>query len=283
MASRQQPGDVAPAAHPDVAATAGLLHHRRGWIWTLVVSLAGLIAAVAVAANPATAGTASFLLDLVGLLMLIVFVVALVMVFVITARLRQHAPEARGLALTLHRGARHPVLAHPHDRHHHPVGYAFGLVLLAGWMTAAVVIAPRLVDSVAYLAGAGSSATFDPGSYVQQCGYRGGCATMVTNGVLTVNGHQSPATWPSVVPLKVRFTVREPVWRWALGSGLINGTVTAIGSLIVGLIFEAGALLAAFIIVRPGLNRLRQRRRHPAAGPATLVRHQPKRHQRHHR
>src|SRR5580658_3964489 len=115
MASRQPPSDAAPAAHPAVAASAGLLHHRRGWIWTLVVSLAGFIAAAAVAANPASGGTASFLLDLVALVMFAVFVAALVMVFVITARLRQHAPEVRGPALTLHRGARRPMLAHPHD------------------------------------------------------------------------------------------------------------------------------------------------------------------------
>jgi hypothetical protein len=93
MASGQQPGNAVAAADPAVLATAGLLHHRRGWIWTLVVSLAGFIVAVAVAVNAATGGTASFLLDLVGLLMVIVFLVPLTMVFVVTARLRQLPPE----------------------------------------------------------------------------------------------------------------------------------------------------------------------------------------------
>ncbi|HEY2441569.1 MAG TPA: hypothetical protein VGI31_00390, partial [Streptosporangiaceae bacterium] len=116
MAPGQQAGDTAAAADPAVLATAGLLHHRRGWIWTLAVSLAGFIIAVVIAAKPATGGTASFLLDLVGLLMLIVFVVALIMVVVVTQRLRQHAPDIRGPALAVHRTARRPALAHPHHR-----------------------------------------------------------------------------------------------------------------------------------------------------------------------
>ncbi|HEX4061347.1 MAG TPA: hypothetical protein VHY58_10040 [Streptosporangiaceae bacterium] len=272
MTSGEQPGQAAAPDHPAVLDTAGLLHHRRGWIWTLAVSLVGFIVAAAAGAKPTTGGTASFLLDLVALLMLIVFVVALVMILVITARLRQRAPQVRGSALAVHRAARHPVLAHPHDRRRHPYGYVFGLVLLAGWMVGAVVFVPRLVDSVAYLAGAGSSATFVPGSYFQQCTSRAGCSTG-TNGVLEVNGHPSAATWPAQVPLNVPFRVREPVWRWALGSGLINGYGTAIGSLFVGLLFEGGALLAAFIILRPVFGRLRRRRHRPAAGAATLVRH----------
>jgi hypothetical protein len=260
MTSGEQPGKAAaPTHHPAVLDTAEELHHRRGWIWTLVVSLVGFIVAAAVAAKPTTGGTASFLLDLAGLLMLIVFVAALVMVFVITARLRQHALEVRGPALAVHRAAQHPVLAHPHDRHRHPYGYVFGLVLLAGWMVGAVVFVPRLVDSIAYLTGAGGSATFVPSSYFQQCGSRTGCSTG-TNGVLKFDGHQAPASWPAQVPLNVPFTVREPVWRWALGSGLINGDGTAIGNLIVGLIFEGGAFLAVFIILRPGLDELRRRR-----------------------
>jgi hypothetical protein len=279
MTSGKQPGYAAEAAHPAVQASAGQLHHRRGWIWTLVASLAGFIIAVVIAAKPATGGTASFLLDLVGLVMLIVFVVALVMVLVITARLRQHAPEVRGPALAVHRATPRPALAHPHDRHRHPVGYVFWVILLAGWLVGAVVFAPRLVDSIAYLAGAGANATFIPGSYVTECSGRAGCST-ATNGVMNIDGHPTPVTWPAQVPLNVSFTVREPVWRWALGSGLIDGDPTAVGSLIVGLLFEAGAGLAIFLIIRPGIKWLQRRRHPPAAGSAALVRNQPRRHQR---
>jgi hypothetical protein len=268
MTSGHKPGHTVAAPDPAVLASTAMLHHRRGWIWTLLVSLAGFIVAVAVAANNATGGTASFLLDLVGLVMLIVFVVALAMIFVLTARLRQHAPAVRGPALAAHRTARRPVLAHPHDHRHHRVGYVFGMLMLIGWLVGAVVFVPRLVDSVAYLAGAGGHATFMPTSYAQQCTARAGCMT-VTNGILKIDGHPSAATWPNQVPLETAFTVREPVWRWALGSGLINGDGTAIGGILVGLIFEAGAVLAAFIILRPYLGRLPRRKQgqRPAWSP----------------
>jgi hypothetical protein len=110
------------------------------------------------------------------------------MVFVGTARLRQHAPPVRGPALAAHRTARRPVLVHPHHHRPHPVVYVFGVLMVAGWIVGGVVMLPRLVDSVGYLAG-------------------------------------------------------------------------AVGSLFVGLIFEGGALLAVFILLRPRLARLRDRGR----------------------
>jgi hypothetical protein len=273
MASGHKPGHTVAATNPAVRAAAGLLHRRRGWIWTLVVSLAGAIVAAAVAATADTAGTASFLLDLVGLVMLAVFLVAVTMVFVLTARLRRHAAGVRGPARVVHRTTRHPVLAHPHDRRRHPYAYAFGLLMLAGWIAGGVVVLPRLVDSVGYLAGAGSTATFVPGSYFQQCGGRQGCTGVVTNGVLVVDGHPSAATWPAQVPLNVPFTVRVPVWRWALGSGLINSSVTAVGSLLIGLLFEGGSALAAFIILRPRLERWRSRSHPPPTRSSTHAHH----------
>lgn len=244
-----------------MVAAAELLHHRRGWIWTLVVSLVGLIVAVAVTANAATRGTADVLLRLVELLMLLVFLVSAVMVIVETARLRQHTPEVHGPARAVHRTARRPILAHPHDRHRHPVAYAVGWAVLAGVIVAGVVIFPRLVDSAAYLAGAGTHGTFIPASYTQECTpSRGGVGCLImTDGVLQVDGHRSAATWPDQVPLNVPFTVREPVWKWGLGSGLINSTVDAIGSFIVCLLFDGGAVLALYIAARSSLGRTRHR------------------------
>lgn len=154
MTSAQRPGGTVAAASPGVQAAARLLHHRWGWIWTMVVSLAGFVVAAAAAASSGTGGTASFLLDLVGLLWVIVFVVALAMVFVGTARLRQHAPAVRGPTLAAHRTARRPVLVHPHHHRPHPVVYVFGVLMVAGWIVGGVVMLPRLVDSVGYLAGA---------------------------------------------------------------------------------------------------------------------------------
>jgi hypothetical protein len=68
------------------------------------------------------------------------------------------------------------------------------------------------------------------------------------------------------VPLDIPFTVREPVWRSALGSGLINNTGTAIGSFVVCLLFDAGAVLAVYIAVKPWLGWTRRRRYKPPPG-----------------
>src|SRR5579862_2006792 len=119
MASGRRPGKNSKADRSAVVAATGLLHHRRGWAWTLVASLAGLIAAIG--ARPGTGGTAALLLGVVALLMLVVFVVALAMVCVVTTRLRRHPADVHGPARAAHRSARRPVLAHQHDLHRHPV------------------------------------------------------------------------------------------------------------------------------------------------------------------
>jgi hypothetical protein len=276
VTSGKRPGRTGKATDPAVIAAAGSLHHRRGWIWTLVATVVGFIVAFAVTASVATRGTAYLLLSLVQLLMLIVFLVSLTIVIVETARLRRHAPAVHQPARAIHRTAHHRVLAHPHDRHRHPVAYAVGWVVLAGLIVGGVVIFPRLVNSVGYLAGAGGRATFAPASYTQECTparYGLGCSIM-TDGVLTVDGHSSAATWPDQVPLNAPFTVREPVWRWGLGSGLINGTGNAIGSFIVCLLFEGIAILALYVAARPWLGQTRLRHRKPAtASPWARARH----------
>jgi hypothetical protein len=265
VTSKKHPAHAGTADDPAVTAAAGLLHHRHGWIWMLAVSAAGFVAAIAVTANVATGGTAYLLLRLVDLLMLVVFVISLIMVIVDTARLRRYAPGVREPARAVHGSARHPVLAHPHHRHRHPVAYAVGWAVLAGWMVVGVLVFPRLADSVAYLAGAGGRATFMPTSSVQQCiPSRGGmrCVT-ATNGELELDGHASAATWPGQVPLNVPFSVREPVWRWGLGSGLITSDAGAVGTFIVCLLLDAAAVLAVYIAIRPWL--IEHRRHKPAA------------------
>jgi hypothetical protein len=251
-----------------------LLHHRRGWIWILVASAVGGIVAVAVTADVVTAGAAYVLLRLIDLLMFVVFLISLTMVIVDTARLRRPAPAVRGPARAVHRTTRHPVLAHPHDRHRHPVAYAVGWTVLVGWAVAGLVIFPRLVDSVAYLMATGGHATFTPTSYTQQCmpTRNGTSCSFMTNGVMEIDGHPSAASWPGQVPLNVPFTVREPVWRWGLGSGLITSDADAVGTFVVCLLLDAGTVLAVYIAVRPWLGRTRRTR--PAAGsPWARARH----------
>src|SRR5262245_48428126 len=85
-----------------------------------------------------------------------------------------------------------------------------------------VLVLPLLVNSVAFLAGAEGSDTFNPVSHGQQC-HKGSCHT-VTRGYLSGGGQ---VTWPRDVPLGVPFTVRVPVWGWGLGHDPIPGTGTA--------------------------------------------------------
>jgi hypothetical protein len=263
MGTKPRPRPAAKA-DPAVATTARLLHHRRGWIWLLAASAVGFGAALAASFTLAAGGTAYVIVSVVEVVMLIVFVVAGTFIIVDTSRLRRHPAQVRGPAQAAHRSAGHQVLAHPHSRHHHPFAYAVGWIVLAGWVAGGVVMFPRLIDSVAYIAGAGGHATFNPTSYVQQYSGRAG-HTVVTNGVLEIDGRSSAATWPLQVPLNAPFTVREPVWRWGLGSGLIDGDGSAVGSFFVCLLFDGAAVLALYIVLKPVVKRVRTG---PPARPA---------------
>jgi hypothetical protein len=128
-----------------------------------------------------------------------------------------------------------------------------------------VVALPALVDGVAYLAGAESTATFVPTSFGQMCG-RGGCST-ITNGYLGTGSNAAPATWPVQVPIGVPFTVREPVWNWGFGGQLINGDGSAIAYIVLGVLLDGFAVLILFAIYKAVRHWLRHRRQ-PASGPA---------------
>src|SRR5581483_12051732 len=100
---------------------------------------------------------------------------------------------------------------------------------------------PALVDGVAYLAGAETTATFVPTSYGQICG-RGGCSN-VTNGYLGTGSSAAPATWPHQVPLGQPFTVREPLWNWGFGAVLIDGDGSAIAYIVLGVLLGGFSVL----------------------------------------
>ncbi len=76
----------------------------------------------------------------------------------------------------------------------------------------AVVTIPAPVNAVAYLAGSGRTATFDPLSHQTNC-TQYSCETS-TDGILETGGAGMSATWPNVVPLGRPFQVREPTWKW---------------------------------------------------------------------
>jgi hypothetical protein len=82
------------------------------------------------------------------------------------------------------RTVHYPVRAHAYRYPpRHRWTWVFSWLVMAILLGLGVVALPALVDGVAYLAGAESTATFVPTSLGQRCG-RGGCST-ITNGCLT--------------------------------------------------------------------------------------------------
>lgn len=256
-------GGQDPGTGPGVAATVRLLHRRRGWAWTAVGSLIGLIACALISArlSPNAAGVSGA----VVIVLVALAVTGLVVAVVDTVRL--HRRDAAVQANARARASHYPVVAHAYRYPpKHWVSWVFTWLLLACWILLTISFLPSQVNGVSYLAGAGGSALFLPMSHGQECG-RGGCTT-VTNGVLATNfGAGVDATWPSQVPLGQPFTVREPVWNGWGSVDLVNDNGTAVGSIIAGLIFDLGAVFMAFALVQTVRHWLRHR--HQAASSVT--------------
>jgi hypothetical protein len=227
---------------PEVAATVRLLHRRRGWVWTTVISVVAWVTACGLLGSlaPNASGAGLAVAAIFILLLTAVAVVALVASVIDTVRLRRRDAGVRVQAR--HRTAHYPVRAHAYSYPpRHRFTWVFSWVMMAILLCIGVASLPGLVDGVAYLAGAESSSTFLPLSYGQVCG-RGGCST-VTYGALA-NG--ASVTWPDQVPLDQPFAVREPLWNWGFGAQMIDGDGTAIGTIVAGLLFN---LFAVFILV----------------------------------
>ena len=257
---------TANQADPEVAAAVRLLHRRRGWLWATVLGVVafvvacGLLGSLAPNASGAGLGVASVFI----LLLALVAVVGLVASIVDTVRLHRldRGVRRQATARTVH----YPVRSHPYRYPaRHRWTRVFGWLVMVLLLGLGVATLPALVDGVAYLAGAESTATFYPTSYGQDCG-RSGCST-VTNGYLGNGSNAAAATWPDQVPLGLPFTVRQPAWNWGFGSQLIDGDGTAIAYIFVGVlmdVFSAFILFALYKVVRQWL----QRRRQPASGLA---------------
>lgn len=234
-------------ASPEGRRAARLLRRRRGWAWTAAGSLAGLVTYVILGVN--------FFGNLTGVANVIsavpVFVLLGLIPFGLTAAVadtvRLHRLEAVIRAATPG-GALDRILPRPSRRQGAGVILK---VILACLILPALLYLPRQVDAAAYLAGAGSQDTFVPVSYHRVCG-KEGCST-VTDGFLD-NGGLS-VTWPGRVPLGRPLTVRTPVWAAGSGRTLIPGAGTAVGRVILGLIFD---VLAAFALAVP-IGWMRQR------------------------
>jgi hypothetical protein len=238
---------VDPDTEPRVAAAVRLLHHRRIWGWILAGSVTGLAAGIAariVASTGAPAVVSSYTLAA----FIVLGVIALIVVIVQTSRWWfRTEPAVRAQVLV--QATRPSVPAHALSMSGHVISRMFLWLLIAAWMTFAVLLVPAVVNSVAYLAHVGPTATFVPQSYSRECG-RGGCY-FVTDGNLLTRPPVS-VTWPDDVPLDSRFPVRRPVWGilgysrdllngpdagFTIGAGLVVDGIA--GLILVGLVKEA--------------------------------------------
>jgi len=123
--------------------------------------------------------------------------------------------------------------------------FIIGVAIIVG-------LAPMLVNSAAYVAGAGGTDTFNPVSHSQRCG-KYNCHT-VTNGHLSGSG--AHVTVDDDVPLDVPFPVRVPVWAWGTGRNPLTGE----GQAILYLILSEFAILFALQIVYSSIRNAIERR-----------------------
>jgi hypothetical protein len=246
---------VLTESDPEVAATVRLLHRRRGWAWTTVISViawltaCGLLGSLAPNASGAGLAVAAIFI----LLLTVVGIVALVASVVDTVRLRRRDVDVRRRAAR--RTAHYPVRAHAYSYPpRHRFTWVFSWVMMLILLGIGAASLPGLVDGVAYLAGGESSSAFLPLSYGQVCG-RGGCST-VTYGVLA-NG--ASVTWPDQVPLDQSFAVREPLWDWGFGAQMIDDDGTAIWTIVAGVLFNIFGVLILVHLVKLARRWLRHR------------------------
>jgi hypothetical protein len=128
---------------------------------------------------------------------------------------------------------------------------ALGLLFLLGL---AVLCTPSAINGAAYLAGAGTTATFTPTSHEQSCDSKGKCST-VTEGFLGRGATRTHWTWHGEVPLSRSFQVRELLVQWG-ATDPIQSDWSAAGNLAIGLLgVLAGILLSVLTILRLAAGR----------------------------
>ncbi len=258
--------DSTGESDPAVAAAVRLLHRRRGWIWATAISVVAFLVACGLlgARAPDASGAGVAVASVFILLLAATAVAGLVASIVDTVRVHRLDPAVRAQAAP--RTVHYPVRAHAYRYPpQHRWTWVFSWLVMAILLGLGVVALPALVDGVAYLAGAESTATFVPTSFGQTCG-RGGCST-ITNGYLGTGSNAAPATWPGQVPIGVPFTVRKPVWNWGFGGQLINGDGSAIAYIGLGVLLDGFAVLILFASYKT-VRQWRRHRQHAGSGLA---------------
>jgi hypothetical protein len=235
-----------------VAKLVTLHHRRRGWGWVAVGSAIGLAvyAAIEVSLFENLTGTAATLSVIPVFALLALFLVGLVDVVVDTSRL--HRADAAVRASAKGSVSHYPWYAHAHRwPPRHPASWVACLFMLAAMTCVTAYILPQEVNAWAYVVGAEHQDTFNPVSYSTACatvGRRGlGQCQTVTQGYLSSSGAR--VYWSPQVPLGRPFSVRDPLWAWGTGRGLIDDDGSAIGTIAGGLFFDAVALLLLYVLV----------------------------------
>ncbi len=271
-----------------VAKLVTLHHRRRGWAWVAVGSLIGLAVYAGIDVNlfAHLTGAAATLGVIPVFALLALLLVGVVDVIVDTSRL--HRADATVRVSAKSSVSHYPWYAHAHSwPPRHPASWIACLFMLAAMTCITAYILPQEVNAWAYVTGVEHQDTFNPVSYATACatvgrGGLGQCQT-VTQGYLSSNGAR--VYWGPQVPIGKPFSVRDPLWAWGSGRGLIDGNGSAIGTILGGLFFDGVALLLLYVlavVVRDTSPRRSQPVSVPAgAGPgrAPKTRH-PSRHQR---
>ncbi len=235
----------------DVAKLVTLHHRRRGWAWVAIGSVIGLVAYAGIDLNlfENLTGTAETLSVIPVFVLLALVLAGLVVVIVDTSRI--HRADAAVRVSAKGSVSHYPLYAHAHRYPpHHRGSWVFAIFMLVAMTGITAFILPAEVNSWAYVVGAEHQDTFNPVSYGQACGGGVGhgvsCHT-VTEGYLSKSG--ADVTWGSQVPLGQPFSVRDPLWAWGTGRGLISGDGSAIPDIVAGLFFDGVTLLLLYVLV----------------------------------
>ncbi len=242
--------DTSESSH--VAKIVTLHHRRRGWAWVAIGSLIGLgvYVAIDVSLFAHLTGAAATLGVIPVFALLALLLIGVVDVIVDTSRLHRadEAVRATAKASVSH----YPWYAHAHSwPPRHPGSWVAALFMLAVMTCITAYILPQEVNAWAYVAGVEHHDTFNPVSYSTACaavGRRGlGQCQTVTQGYLSSNG--ASVYWSPQVPLGKPFSVRDPLWAWGSGRGLIDSDGSAIATILGGVFFDGVALLLLYVLV----------------------------------
>jgi hypothetical protein len=232
----------------DAARLVRLHHRRRGWAWVAIGSVIGLAVYAGIDVNLLEHLTgATETLGVIPVVALLALALAgLAVVIVDTARIRRADAAVR---MTAQGDVSHyPWYAHAHRwPPRHPASWAACIFMLVVMTCITAYILPQEVNAWAYVTGAEHQDTFNPVSY-SQClvMHERGCQ-VVTEGYLSHSGAR--VNWGTQVPLGQPFTVRDPLWAWGTGRGLISGDGSAIPDIVAGLFFDGVALLLLYVVI----------------------------------